>query len=714
MNERIINKFIFRNWDILNLDDIEKSLRLDIKEIVKKAHDMGLPKKKHIPESLMWRNGFAVIRRNWDILPIEEIAAILRKSREEVIDHAKYIQHAIEEKPEPFADEFWDRPDIIKKYTGYYKYENSFEFIEDLNERGSKIKSIGNRSQKYNPFMVFAYHGVFYNGLLHALDFYTEDYLALISSYGCNAIWINDYLRKLVKLKYFPEFGKDSCERIRNLNKLVERAKKYNIDVYLYQNEPRGMPEEFFKKHPDIKGEKGINPVKYYSMCTSHPLVKKFLVDSYYQIFSLCKGLKGVFVITASEDVTNCYSHRHKSIVSCPRCKKREPYEVVSEVLALINKGAKKANKNASVIAWSWAWGGSQDRKEEERIEIEPDPQYKLITSLPKDIGVLTDFERKGKKRIAGREYLIDEYSLSYTGPSKEFKDHNRICKTQGRNHYAKIQVGTTCECFAVPYLPIPYKLYKKFAEIKKYKIKGMVASWTFGGYPGLMLELAKYLTTDNNFSIEEILLKIAKEDYENPDMIKAWKIFSEAIEDYPFSNNVVYFSPINFGPFFPIYYPRKNRKNSIYYLGDDYKHWTEPFGPELFITQFEKLKRQWEKGVRVLKSIRNKNNEIKAEFNVATAFLCHVNSALNITKFYVEEEKLGNKTEVDKRKILNNMLKLIRSEQKNVTECLKIAGIDSRIGYQPEVQYCYRQIDLIEKIIKCKNIEESIRNQLC
>ena len=107
-----ITKFIFRNWDILNIDEICKITGLTGKEIIKIANTIGLPGKRQIPGALRWRNSFAIIRRNWDILPVKEIAKIIRKTERDVIDQAKYMQYAIEEKPESFTVEKIVRPEL--------------------------------------------------------------------------------------------------------------------------------------------------------------------------------------------------------------------------------------------------------------------------------------------------------------------------------------------------------------------------------------------------------------------------------------------------------------------------------------------------------------------------------------------------------------------------------------------------------------------------
>ena len=82
-------------------------------------------------------------------------------------------------------------------------------------------------------------------------------------------MWLHVVLRSLAPGgKDFPEFGAGHEQRLANLRRLVNRAKRYGIGVYLYMNEPRAMPLDFFKNRPQMAG---VVEGDYRAMCTSDP-----------------------------------------------------------------------------------------------------------------------------------------------------------------------------------------------------------------------------------------------------------------------------------------------------------------------------------------------------------------------------------------------------------------------------------------------------------
>ena len=109
-------------------------------------------------------------------------------------------------------------------------------------------------------------------------------------------------LRQLAPSKRFPEFGQGSDMRLANLRRLVERAGRYGIGIYLYCNEPRAMPAAFFRGRADMAG---VREDDYVAMCTSSPQVREWLSDSLAYVFGNVPDLAGVFTITASENLTN-------------------------------------------------------------------------------------------------------------------------------------------------------------------------------------------------------------------------------------------------------------------------------------------------------------------------------------------------------------------------------------------------------------------------
>src|SRR5690606_11681386 len=103
----------------------------------------------------------------------------------------------------------------------------------------------------------------------------------------------------LAPSKTFPEFGKDGERRLEALAGIVERASRFGIRVFLYLNEPRSMPPEFFEGREEMRGAESRG---YFAMCTAHPAVREWIADSLAHVFERVPGLGGVFSITMSEN----------------------------------------------------------------------------------------------------------------------------------------------------------------------------------------------------------------------------------------------------------------------------------------------------------------------------------------------------------------------------------------------------------------------------
>ena len=78
-----------------------------------------------------------------------------------------------------------------------------------------------------------------------------------LSEAGVNGIWMHSVLRTLVPPDGIFPGADDAGLRIEGLKRLVERAAKYGIGIYLYVNEPRAMNLSFFESDPRRKALMG-------------------------------------------------------------------------------------------------------------------------------------------------------------------------------------------------------------------------------------------------------------------------------------------------------------------------------------------------------------------------------------------------------------------------------------------------------------------------
>ena len=263
--------------------------------------------------------------------------------------------------------------------------------------------------------------------ILDANEVHTAACLKAISQAGFIGIWLTATLRELVPGELFGPYIRRSAERLRALQMLCKRASKRGLGVWLYLKEPCGLPKSsrFWKAHPELRGVPSRSPTEEpaWALCSSTPLVKEYLRDAAEQLFRRVP-LAGTILITASEHVSHCWSHvvaSPKSYPSpetfwtrtcaCPRCKTRSPVDVVADIIRLLHEGVKSGRPGAKVVAWDWSWN----------MYLSP-PYTRLIRKLPPEVILMGDFERGGKLRQAGKNVEVEEYSLSYPGPSRRFR----------------------------------------------------------------------------------------------------------------------------------------------------------------------------------------------------------------------------------------------------------------------------------------------------
>jgi len=552
-----------------------------------------------------------------------------------------------------------------------------------------------------------------------------DSYLKEIADEGFNAVWLHCVLRDIVACDAFPEFGKKKHEQIPALNRLVEKAAAYGIRVFLYLCEPRGFRENdpFWKNNEDVRGQPadfpgtGEHSGRYSALCSSTQKVKDFLCQSSYNLFRKVPGLGGVFMITASEFHTHCYSHFPrwqkkfndpfmeewaKQSFNCQRCAERHPSDVASEIITLVNRGIKDASPGAEVIAWNWSW-----------YILEPEPQKKLLSQLPKDVIIQADFERGAFKTVMHKRLEIDEYSFSYTGPSPRFKNLFHQAKKRGMRVTAKLQTGATHELVTVPYIPVPYILAEKLDRMKKMGVDGYLGCWIFGGNVSAMSKVAGRMSTNPLLSPAQAVREVAVEEF-GPGpadcVARAWKLFSAAWKTYPFSIPFLYYSPINYATAYPfdlsakeigsipswLPLPRDGRGHIA--AGDSTGAWIAPFTAGFVTKVLKKLLMEWEKGVAVLEE--GAGQWRAARYQKETDMAVHISllimSTMNIIRFYDLLKKYRAKTAGTGR-----LLKELLEDELSISERdREIMGRNRDFGYHAEAhEYFITPADIEYKI---------------
>jgi hypothetical protein len=586
--------------------------------------------------------------------------------------------------------------------------EPLFHFIGELSQvepvaasaGGAALAPAAGDPQSEHPRIVYSYFAMFGDPLSDPkLDPFPEGLLARLRDRGVNGIWLHVVLRELAPpSKTFPEFGAGHEARLKNLARLVEKAGRYGIRLYLYINEPRAMPEAFFQNRPEMRG---VREGQYYAMCTSHPEVRKWVGDSLAYVFATVPGLGGVFTITASENLTNCASHFGWR--NCPHCKDRTDSEILVEINSVIEEGVHRSAPKAKVIVWDWGWAGHGDAS-------------KTIAKLPASVWLMSVSEWKVPVERGGVKTEVGEYSISAVGPGPRATRHWQVAQQHGLKTLAKVQFNVTWELGSVPYLPVMDLIARHGANLAKLHLDGQMLSWTLGGYPSPNLELARLFADQPDISPDQALDQLAAKTYGKqaaPHVRRAWTAFSRAFSEYPYGSSGMYSGPQHLGPANLLYAkPTGYRAGMVCFPYDDLTAWSQPYSPEVYAAQFEKVATGWADGLKHLEAAGrlvppDKRAFAADDLSNAKAAQLHFASAANQARYIAARNELAITTDRDRRSQLQQTVQtLLDQEIQAAGQLYRIASTDSRIGYEASNQYFYVPQDLIEKILNCHQLK--------
>jgi len=686
---------------------------------------MGLPAARTISPRFKKQIYITILRRNWHLLPYDQLLTLMDMTAEELafcLREDDFLFHKLGNLKPKVPPLLYHAPDKntlaraeeIKKLvqthfndTKIGSGEPRFNFIEELSAEHTlpELPAYTDSSDEGLRF-IYSYFGVFGDPLIDGgLNPFPDGLLARLAEKGINGIWMHVVLNQLVpRGKEFPEFGAQHLQRLASLQKIVDRAKKYGIKVYLYMNEPRAMPPSFYKSRPEMAG---VQERDFIAMCTSNTAVLDWISNSLAYVFTKVRDLGGVFTITASENFTNCASHGNQK--DCPRCSKRDYADIIVGVNRAIEKGVHQGNPKAKVIVWDWGWRQHGDASD-------------IIAKLPDSVWFMSVSEWAKPIERGGIKSMVGEYSISAVGPGPRATRHWSVAKAAGLKTVAKVQFNNTWELSAVPWLPTLDLITQHAANLAKAGIDGSMLSWSLGGYPSPNLEVAQQFAENPHANPEEVLNAIARKRYGQqaaPLARKAWTAFSKAFQQFPYGGSILYRAPQQYGPANLLYpKPTGYAATMVGFPYDDLNGWRGQYPRDVFVYQFDKMADGWKKGLELFEKMilladPEKQALAQDDFYLAQAVYLHFTSVANQARFVIARDALLSDTlsENQKSEVKKEIDALLTDEIALSKALWKITAFDSRIGFEATNQYYYVEQDLIEKVINCEYIRQHILN---
>jgi hypothetical protein len=522
-------------------------------------------------------------------------------------------------------------------------------------------------------------------------DYYPEPYLDRIMHDRLNGVWITIYLHDMPS-SLFPERGLEAAKILGKLQRVVDKCADYGIKCYLFMAEPRifAPPAGRWKsntlddlaKHPEMGGHRSGSTV---SFCTSSAKGQAYLSETIAHIFSTVRGLGGLINIMCQESAHPCALWRlyeHSQSCNCPVCGKRSVPELFSEIARIMSAAMKKYQPDAEFFGWFYAAFHMPG-------EPENDLRLQVAEAWPADATMIHNLETGGINEQLGRAHVVQDYSLSWAGPSEYFfKMAEKLPRIA-----AKMQTGCSHEDASVPYFSVPGILYERYRNLRKVRCNAVMQCWYFGCAPGIMNRAAGRLSFDP-FPDDEnsFLCELARPLWgaEAPTVAAAWKLLDEGYRNFPENLNFKWFGPLHNSivcpwhvfpadlPIAPSYtqdFPKNSGDRFGEYFG--YGHTLEEIRELL-----RRMEKPWLEGSAMLAKIARTPYQ-QREARLTEAIGIQFSSTRRLFDFYkFREEMIYLKSDHKAR-----MRELIAQEIQATLRMAELCEQDSRLGYHPEVE---------------------------
>ena len=493
-----------------------------------------------------------------------------------------------------------------------------------------------------------------------------------------------------------------------DFNNLIYRAKRFGLDVYAYSY---------------MKSE--VHP--------SDPNAESYYESTYGNLFKKCPGLKGVVLVGESVEFPSKDPHvcpyGYEYLAEHPELNPNHlpspgwyPCEDYPEWIDLVKSIIRKYNKDADFVFWSYNWG-----------YVNKEARLKLIKSLPTDISLLVTFEMFEKFEKPGNVTVsCVDYTLSFEGPGEYFKSEAEEAKKRGIPLYAMSNTGgLSWDIGVIPYEPCPDQWNRRNDALVKahedWGLCGLMDSHHYGFWPSIISELAKYACWSPRMDYETVLRELISRDYgkENIGAVReVFRNYSDAIRFYV-STNPDQYGPFRIGPAYPLLYREEailespeyavHKNNMICftmygYDADKLHHLA--YEMESLSKMEALLKKGSDALLKVMDSLTGREKENALDLYGVGRFMQYTaRTAINTKKWYLLKLEFM-KDNAGKKLIAEKMEEIALDEIENAKQTLPLVDRDSRLGFEPSMEYMCDRAHLEWKIFHTEKAVKAVLNE--
>ncbi|WP_409345527.1 hypothetical protein [Paenibacillus sp. MBLB4367] len=561
-------------------------------------------------------------------------------------------------------------------------------FLEDLmNLKEAPIVSRQDitRAPLFSPRMVHSGWG---------LDHYPDAHLNAMAHAGIDAILI------------FVKDVNETPDGFLDFNYLIDRANLHGLDVYAYSYITS-------RKHPDA------------------PDAEEYYDGTYGKLFAACPRLKGVIFVGESCEFPSLDPNTTGMLrLEWPKDKPQTkvspgwwPCVDFPQWLNMIKKVVRKHNEKADIVFWTYNWGWAPE-----------EPRLNLIRSIPDDITLLVTFEMFEQIKHEHVTNVCVDYTVSFEGPGRYFTSEAQAASERGIKLYTMCNTGgLTWDIGVIPYEPVPFQWARRHAALlearDKWGLSGLMESHHFGWWPSFLNDLTKAAYWSAPAPAEDIFAAVAKRDYgaeAAPYVLDAWRHWSEGIRHYIPTNEDQY-GPFRIGPSYPFIFRNgvsiPESKHAMFGTEIVNAHYQpaesarQSLGASRFDVELRSLGRMlelWEQGNEALRKALQLTPEAKLtegrrllgmnEFIVLTIrTVIHAKEWWKLKqRLFIEADPLKAAT------LLDELVKIAEAELVNAEAAIPLTEADSRLGWEPSMDYMTDPDHLHWKIRQIRSLLDS------
>lgn len=488
-----------------------------------------------------------------------------------------------------------------------------------------------------------------------------------------------------------------------DLNDLINRAEKHALDVVIYSYMTCYV-------HPEDPGADAVFDDIYGKLFRAYPKAKAIhLVGESLEFPSRDKA-----TVKKSEVETGS-----NGLQDIRQPTGYYPNSDYPDYIAKIRDTVHRAAPGAEVIfnTYNWGWAPADARK-------------KFLANFPQDVTLQVTYDIFKQNRRGDLACPVMDYSIFAEEPGFYFTSEVETAASFGiRNiRVTSNLAGTTWDFGCVPYAPVPFRWIKRMKILKKYLLEYDVNSFYdshhYGWWPNVCNDLTKAIfSSDEPENLDIFLRSLAVRDYgENvaDEVVEIWRTWSRAMDHYVASNEDQY-GPWRVGPAYPfVFHPVISRtmddKNVVFPLTErafrasgivkvfyhPYENNAQSPGPLRYpveIAELEIMECEWNRGLDGLAQALDKMEPRKKEegellYGLGKFIRNSIRTTLGIKKWWLANMRLqvapGREAMLEQLNIIENLLD---AEAENVSDTMPCVERDSRLGWEPRMDYvCDRE----------------------